>query len=127
MLSKIAPKSIGKMIVDSSSPAEIPETYKPCELLFSNPKVLKPALFEKDIPTTEVISNLKKLKELSIPVLVIRGDADKTSNEGEQFKKLSEYLDYEEVVLSNGGHALPWTHTEGVLGEIEKFLSNVNQ
>lgn len=125
LLSKMAPKSIGKMIIDSSSPAQIPDTYKPCEEVFSRPEVLKPALFEKDIPTNEIIENIKKLKDLPIPVLVIRGDADKTSNEGEQFKKLAEHLNYGEVVLENGGHALPWTHTEGVINEFQKFIDSI--
>ncbi|MBK22585.1 MAG: hypothetical protein CME70_01155 [Halobacteriovorax sp.] len=127
LLSKMAPKSIGKMIKDSSSPKEIPENYKPCEKLFSNPKILKPALFEKDIPTTNIIENLKSLKKLAIPVLLLRGDSDKTSGENKQFSELAKHLDVAEVIFTEGGHALPWTHTQGVIDEIKKFLSNFNQ
>lgn len=125
MLSKMAPKSINKMIVDSASPSEIPENYKSSELLFSNPGILKPAMFEKDIPTSDIIKTIEKLELLNIPVLLIRGDADKTSNDNEQFNKLKKYLKYEEVVLPRAGHALPWTHTKGVQDEIKRFLSNV--
>ncbi|MCO4753295.1 MAG: alpha/beta hydrolase [Bacteriovoracaceae bacterium] len=127
LLSKMAPKSISKMILESSSPKEVPESYRPCEQLFSDPKILKPALFEKDIPTSRIINDLKALKKLAIPVLLLRGDSDKTSGDNMQFHELAKYLDYGEVIFAEGGHALPWTHTQGVIDEIKKFLSNFNQ
>lgn len=126
LLSKMAPKSISKMIIDSSSPSEVPSSYKPLEQVFSNPKVLRPAMFEKDIPTESIVSNLKKLKALSIPILVIRGDSDKTSGDGDQFKILANHLDFEEVIVTNGGHALPWTHPQGVANELQKLVDNLN-
>jgi pimeloyl-ACP methyl ester carboxylesterase len=126
MLSKMAPKSIVKMIKDSASPNKVPENYRICETLFSKPEILKPAMLEKDIPTSDIINSLEKAKSLDIPVLVIRGDADETSNNNnEQFEILSKYLEFEEVILKSAGHALLWTHTRGVQDEIKRFLSNL--
>ncbi len=125
LLSKMAPSSIAKMMVDSSYPSEVPTSYKPNEQVFTNPNVLKPAMFEKDIPTESIVKNLKELKNLPIPVLVIRGDSDKTSGDGDQFKLLKNHIDFSEVIIPEGGHALPWTHTKGVTDEFQKLVDNL--
>ena len=126
LLSKMAPKSIAKMIIDSSYPSSVPGSYKPFEKLFSNPEILRPAMFEKDIPTENIVNYLKKLKTLPIPVFVVRGDSDKTSGDGDQFKLLANHLDFKEIIIAGGGHALPWTHTQGVTNELQKLVDNLN-
>ena len=126
LLSKMAPSSISKMINDSSYPSDVPSSYRPFEQVFANPKILKPSMFEKDIPTESIVQNIKKLKTLAIPIFVIRGDSDKTSGDGDQFKLLSNHLDYTEVIVPNGGHALPWTHSQGVANEFQKLVDNLN-
>lgn len=122
LLSRIAPRAIEKLLADSSSPSKVPAAYRKNKDLLTAVNVLRPALFEKNIQTSQIIADLEALDKLSINVFVIRGDLDKTSSNGEQFKLLSKHLKFHEVILKDAGHALPWTHPIEIAKELQKLL-----
>lgn len=123
LLSKVAPKNIEKLLIDSSSPNEVPENYKPMQNVFCNPYVLRPAMFEKEGKQESLKSALTKIKEKNIPVFVIRGKEDRTSGD-EQSDSLKKHISFNEEIIQNAGHALPWTKTSEVSKIINKILNN---
>lgn len=122
ILHQMAPKAIDKMLEESSYPDEIPTSYASIKKDLVKPEILKPALFEKNYNLSELENALKKIQEKKIKVIVIRGDRDQTSNGDEQIKKLRNYIQFEDVILRDAGHAIPWTHSLELAEALKKSI-----
>lgn len=122
LLSKMAPRSIETMVVDSASPLTPPENYKEDAKSYLDPRVLKNALFEKEDILPIVTQSLKVIAEHKIPVYLIRGAQDKTSPLDQQIRPLKDRLSVHEFCLENAGHALLWTHTSRLAEIITQIL-----
>ena len=127
ILGSKASEAIEDMLKDSSAPLDPPEFYIQQKSYLSDTEVLKPALFEKSVPQSDVISMLKKI-DGKIPVLLIYGDHDDQKNDHYQFKTIKENLkNLTEIKLNHAGHALTYTHPERLAQEINSFLNTENE
>jgi non-heme chloroperoxidase len=65
------------------------------------------------------------LPRIDIPVMVIQGDADRILPFDKTGKRLSGLIaDMELVVVADGPHAIPWTHTGEVNAALLRFLGH---
>lgn len=122
LLKKMAPKSIEKMLRDSSYPCDIPPQYQEDAKAYFNPELLKHSMFEKEEIMSSVENALKILKDANIPVTLIRGAQDKTSPLDQQITPLKDSIQVNEYCLENAGHALLWTHTQRIAEIIKEAL-----
>ena len=64
------------------------------------------------------------LPSLTVPLLIIQGDADRILPFPATGKRLAEAVEGSRlVVLQNGPHGIPWTHAEDINRELLNFLS----
>lgn len=125
ILSKKADSIVDDFLKNSSSPAEVPEIYKTYgKEIKKNPLLLKAAVWEKRDRKEEILKACKKLKENEIPVLIIWGEGDQTGQYSDQVSPLVKVLgDYGQVkTISQGGHALPYTHYIDIATTMGLFL-----
>jgi len=111
ILHKMAPKAIDKMLEESSYPLEIPSQYASIKRELVKPQVIKSALFEKNYNKAEFEEALSILKQKKMRIIVIRGDRDQTSEGDQQISQLKKYIDFDDQVMRDAGHAIPWTHS----------------
>lgn len=111
ILQQMAPKAIDKMLEESSYPMDIPSSYASIKRELVKPQILKPALFEKNYNLKSFESALSKLKEKKTRIIVVRGDRDQTSEGDVQISLLKKYINFEDHILRDAGHAIPWTHS----------------
>lgn len=123
ILHQMAPKAIQQMLEESSYPDEIPSSYASIKKDLVRPEVLKPALFEKNYSLKDLEEAFSKIKQKNIKVVVIRGDRDQTSNGDEQIRKLKQYIQFEDIILKDAGHAIPWTHAQEVAQALRLSIS----
>lgn len=114
LLSKMAPKSIDKMIKNSSYPLDPTQEYLEDAKQYLNPKRLKHSLFEKIDTLPRLVTALEKLKAAKTPIILIRGAQDKTSPLHQQITPLKERLLVKEYCLEKAGHALLWSHPKRI-------------
>lgn len=122
ILKKSAEKAIPQMLSNSSSPKEVSETYKTHGENFKRPEILRPALLEKDFCDCCIPNALTEIHAKNIPVVIIRGDADKTSTYQSQIIPLKKETEIIEHVISDAGHALLWTHKDEMVSLIKNEI-----
>lgn len=62
------------------------------------------------------------LSKITVPCLVIQGDADKILPFEFTGKKLAEKISAKLVTISGGSHGIPWTHADEISREIIEFM-----
>ncbi|MBI2520201.1 MAG: AMP-binding protein [Bdellovibrio sp.] len=107
-------KAIENMLETSSYPKPVPGSYRAQKGIYTNANVLRQSVLEKEHDTLD----FKPLKESAVPVTIIYGSQDKTSNRQEQITPIQNLLGGELVEIADGGHALLWTHAHQVEGLI---------
>lgn len=126
IINKASSKSIEQHLITSSYPDKVPNNYKQAALKYTSPDLIRESLLEKDVKKSEIKELLSKVKELNIPIYVIRGSDDKTSNGEEQINQIREFLKIkQEAILADKGHALLWTATSEVASFIEEVSNSI--
>ncbi|MCP4913266.1 MAG: AMP-binding protein [Oligoflexia bacterium] len=121
ILRKAGAKAIEEMIISSCAPATPTEFYQSQARSYTEPRVLKLAMFEKDFDLSDTINDLKQLREKNIEVIMISGDQDSTLNQEDLYHKLKVYLpELKRITIKNGGHALIFTHADEVKAHIHQ-------
>ena len=123
LLSSKGPGIIEELLTRSSSPHEVPPSYRARASALAAPEILRRAVFEKEeaAPATDHV--LKQLTEAGTSVLIIWGTDDLTSSEEDQVAPLRQALKIEkELKLENAGHALLWTHPNELAQGITDYL-----
>lgn len=124
ILNKIAPKKISEMLEKSSHPKKVFEHYLKDSKEYLNPKRLKHSILEKKYDTTKLFSALKTLEKNNIPIHVLFGDSDLTSEYKNAVEPLLKYSNVTAHKIVNAGHALLWTHTEELGTLIRGIIMN---
>ena len=128
LLTLMLKKVIMGMLKDTSAPAAIPDYYKYSAQFWARAKCLKMALLEKEhYPADKVASLLKELQSFNIPLQVLYGQQDQTSD-ATQLKFLED--NYKSSVLKmkkleQAGHALLWTHIKECVETLLTFGQEV--
>ncbi len=117
-------KAIEKMLVESSSPSQIPVSYKQDSINYLIPYRLKKSIFEKDVSQEEVDQLLKEHQNLKTKIYIIRGREDQTSLYKDQIEPIVERNQAEEMIIELAGHALLWTHSNEVSDIIKSIIKN---
>jgi pimeloyl-ACP methyl ester carboxylesterase len=126
ILSLIASKTIEKFLVSSSSPKAVPDAYRTHGATLKNVAALKAAVFEKEGKSEDVHHAIAALARRQTPVLILRGDADQTSDELVHIAPLrSAFKNVKEIVFKGAGHAIPWTHADALAEESLKFVEEL--
>lgn len=121
LLKKAGTKAIDEMLINSSAPCPVPESYLEDAKKYRDPLLLKRFVLEKSDPKLDVNSYITALRAKNISLGVVYGSGDLTSNVKDQIQPLKKILalEYEEV-LPGGGHALLWTHVQQLTELIRK-------
>lgn len=130
-LPAMAKKSIEKMLIESSHPKSVPESYQNDAKLYFNGERLSHSILEKDIKHEKIIKRLEELKAKNIPVIVIMGEGDQTSYKGvnkeNQFDPLLTFKNIQIKTLPDAGHALLWTHPKELANLVNECLEKFSQ
>jgi len=120
------PKAIKEMLEKSSFPDTIPSDYQSRLTDYIAPTVLKHSILEKNgqdqFPFSQVI---QKLNEEKIPVTILWGEKDQTSNYQEQIAPLAELPNLNLEKISAKGHALLWTAKSLVHSKVLEIVGQV--
>ena len=130
-LPALARKSIAKMLVESSHPAPVPAVYELDSKEYLDAERLSQSILEKNMNHTDVLNNLAILRERNIPVIVVIGQEDLTSNKGvnkeQQFNPLITFSNIQIKTISDAGHALLWTHTKELSEIINESIAKLER
>lgn len=123
LLSRARGQVLERFLEKSSSPVPISKAYRECVEESFTVSVLRESVFEKQAGGLSAESALQKVKQAQIPVQVIWGDRDLTSDEKIQIQPIREILGgaFQEVKIPSAGHALIWTHAEEVARWVDQF------
>ncbi|HAZ14526.1 MAG: hypothetical protein A2X86_15455 [Bdellovibrionales bacterium GWA2_49_15] len=119
LLKNKGPASIESMLETSSYPKPVPTSYRAQKALYTNANILREAVLEKENSTLD----FRSLKASNVPVTIVYGSQDKTSDRAEQLLPLQNYLGGELVEVADGGHALLWTHPQKIAATIQNTLT----
>jgi pimeloyl-ACP methyl ester carboxylesterase len=125
ILRKAAPKAVEGLLVKSSHPRPVPESYRLSALAYLEPSILRVAALEKDGKGPRLARALTSITESRIPVTVIRGAEDQTSDHHSQLgplRKVFASVVFEKI--ADAGHALLWTHPGTLADVISKSLKS---
>ncbi len=122
ILTKAAAKKIEKMLVKSSHPYPVSDKYKEAAKEYLKIKRLKHAILEKNYDKKELTFALKNLQERNIPIVIIYGDQDQSSEYDQHIKPLLQLKNVNALKIENAGHALLWTNTEELAKTIKELL-----
>jgi pimeloyl-ACP methyl ester carboxylesterase len=126
VLQNVAPKAIQEFLVKSSAPQPVPADYLKVSEAYTQPKVLRAALLEKNGKLPRLQSALEQLNRKKTPILLILGDRDESSEEAVQVAPLREKIRFSsEKRLADGGHALLWTHPRELAKELVNELEKL--
>lgn len=125
ILNKSALKAIPQMLENSSSPQKVSEEYLAHGEKFKSSAILRPALLEKDFCACCIPNLLQELAAKKIPVVIIRGEKDKTSTYESQIAPLKKEISIEEHIIPEGGHALLWTHKNEVVNLMKNEINKL--
>lgn len=121
-------KSIVRNILRKSScPLSVPTNYQKLAKNLSDSQVLIAALKEKE--QNYITDNvLNKINESKIPVALIWGDKDLTSNENEQIFPIRRIIHpLFEKRLQNAGHAILHTNAKDLANFIQNFIISTSK
>lgn len=110
LLGIAGPAGVEKMLVQSASPAQVPDIYRLDATNYTIPYYLRQSILEKDIEKEEIKGVLAAHAAKGTRILIIRGRDDQTSSVKTQINPIIEITNAREVVLDMAGHALLWTH-----------------
>lgn len=127
ILKNAGPSKIEEMLIKSSHPKAVPENYKIDAETYKEPTRLKHAMLEKDIDSGLIFNALKNLEHRNIPIYVIYGDEDLSSDFNNHIKPLSEYKNISISKIKHAGHALLWTHTNNLSDLIKENILNIKK
>ena len=125
ILSAKADSAIEELLAKSSSPQEVPPSYRELFKDIDQVSVLKNAVLEKIETEKEITDEIEKFHDSGRPLLLIAGDSDKSSPAEFHLRPFEAIENVEAHIIKDGGHALSWTHKEQVLGHIERFIKNL--
>ena len=118
ILKSKADSAIEQMLIDSSLPAQVTNTYKKVAQKYKEVSLLKESILEKNITTSSMERYLTSTDQ---EIHIIQGNQDQTSKMDhiEFIQKFSKKVSLK--IIKDAGHAIPWTHTE----EVKKELTNI--
>lgn len=117
-------KGIDKMLLESSYPAQVPETYTQDSLNYIIPKRLRQSILEKDIDEQSINELLAAHAAKGSKIYILRGREDKTSEVSKQIKPIIEITKAKEVIFDMAGHALLWTHPQELAEQIAQLVNS---
>lgn len=123
ILGMVGEESIDKMLIESSYPAQIPESYKQDSINYLIPTYLRQSVLEKNIDQEEIHELLKQHAKRGTNIVVIRGREDRTSPAKIHIQPLIEINRAKEIVFDMAGHALLWTHPEEIAKALKMALT----
>tara|TARA_R110000868_G_scaffold180754_2_gene421431 strand:- start:17484 stop:19892 length:2409 start_codon:yes stop_codon:yes gene_type:complete len=120
-------KGIEQMLVESSYPSQVPETYIQDSLNYLIPYRLRTSVLEKDINPTNITNLLSAHAAKGTKISILRGREDKTSAVAKQVKPIIDLTGAKEYILDMAGHALLWTHPKKLAEHITLILTGQAQ
>lgn len=128
LLKSATKKTVEDFLVKSSSPQNVPAAFRQTAEQHYTTDALKLAVFEKESIRSELKNDLQVIAQSKIPVLLIYGDSDATSDYATHLGPIKNAIPHaQEVVVKDGGHALLWTHTDELVSQIQNFTAAVSK
>tara|TARA_R110000868_G_scaffold61524_1_gene186907 strand:+ start:13729 stop:16131 length:2403 start_codon:yes stop_codon:yes gene_type:complete len=124
LLGLVGKKSIEQMLVESSYPAQVPESYTQDSLNYLIPYRLRTSVLEKDIDHANIRALLAAHAAKGTKLTVLRGREDKTSSVTTHIKPLVDLAGAKEHIFDMAGHALLWTHPKKLAESLIAILNN---
>lgn len=125
---------IGKMLLFPTTPSKsqdyIKKIFHPQSVMGKVEERLKPYLqsaeawqstafyesMSRDFPLSE------EIKSYPIHIYALFGEADLVGENESQMRYLNNFIHFSKNIISEGGHALPWSHPDLILKEMTTFL-----
>lgn len=125
LLKKAAPNVIKELLHKSCAPAAVPKEYEALSAKLADPQILLRAVLEKEEKGMSPEDALKRLQAADIPVYVLWGDKDHTTQEETQIDPIKKIVDAEVIKFTGAGHALQWTHTKELSDSLKKIFNEI--
>lgn len=125
-LAILGKKIIGKVLIETSAPDQVPSAYKEIAKQLATPKLLRKAALEKDISKQKLHAAIEALGSSNVPVAVIWGSQDRISKVAEHINYMRRYVNFSlKKRLETAGHAIVWTHPRELAIFVESFQNRI--